>query len=349
MKGELAGLSRRVRRARARRADLRSRSALDSVLASSRDRHDSTEPAETTPRAVSLLTAAIVHDSIGDVASAWETRDGLTERGIPTVEVSPYSALPSSGVVVGGGELLSGAPLLEPFRLRGEHLLNATGIRPGVTSAETLRYLEDYRFVSVRDDESVEVLERLGIAAHAVPCPATLISPLPFEKLHTWPGLGALRRLEPGEYCVVHRHPVVEAVIPASLRDRMVVVDMQAWARWPWTIGGVELTPHTPEVLQSLVANARFVVTNSLHLAIMATGAAVPFAVVRSDDDQFEKTRRYLARAGLREFGCRDWEGAKRAVESTSTDVARVSHSERAAAASHLDALATAIGWSPPG
>lgn len=298
---------------------------------------------------VGLLTAGVWHDSIGDVATAQATVDGLALRGIPVRQLPwPGDARPSETLVIGGGGLLT-RPVnrawdaMLDYRVRGPHVLNAVGINvDSADDEDDLSYLREYRLVSVRDEVGAEALARFVDDVSIVPCPATLVPSMPFSELVRLPDFSSLSELEPSGYAVVHRHPSLERV-PASLEMPTVVVDMQAWIGRPWCGGGLSVPTRSPTVAMTLVRHARCVFGLSLHLAIFALASGVPFSYLDLRDRQGRKVTRYLVRAGIDSTRCTEWQDLPAAATDNADAIRRVGALERVRAEAHLDAIATAL------
>lgn len=267
------------------------------------------------------------------------------------------TSFPDAGhdtLVVGGGDLLSDDPAgpwkaIKPwFRPRGRHVLNAVGVDPAAVDRLDLSYLSEYRMVTVRDDlASLGNLVARVDNVRSVPCPATLVEPLPWEVLCSLPEHGPyLRGLEPGGYVVVHRHQRLHRAAVAVLRRRLpvLVVDVQHHRRQPWVLPGCRVVPvtHSPAVVMTLVANAMAVLTVSLHLAVFALGTGAPFAVRDHPGYQLGKIHRYLARAGIEEAITAQADMLDHALALTDRALA-AGRAETAAAVQHLDELAALL------
>ncbi len=286
-------------------------------IANGFDRHDRIEFETLTDSsridlqyAVPVCTVAPFHNSVGDQSTAEVTQMWLTRLGAPSYLTSFWNCEETATpTVIGGGDLL-GRPLAGPwasikpaFLPRGPNLTNAVGIDLATFDDDCAEVMQDYRYISVRDRESVELLSDKGLSASATPCPATLQDGPEFKVLLSLPRLGALSELKEKGYYVLHKHPRLEQVANDLRRSKtpFVVVDMQGHAEHSWYGGGIVLdSVHSPSVIRSLVASSAGVFTVSLHLAVFAVGAGVPFAVSRGDSYQADKTLRYLRRAGFK-------------------------------------------------
>ena len=261
---------------------------------------------ESVSSVVPVSTVAPFHNSIGDLSTAQITQEFLARSGVPSYLTSFWDH-DHEHLVIGGGEI-AGAPLRGAWRYvkplflpEGRHVLNAVGVQENIRNRD-LGVLQDYLYVSVRDHEGAEMLRASGkVEAAVVPCPATLQHGIPLELLPSLPRFERLSDLEVGNYVVVHKHPTLRSVAQQIARSghQVVVVDMQAHALHAWGRTGLVVpSTHSPPVIMGLVRSSMAVITSSLHLAIFALGASIPFVAIDTDDDQSTKVRRYLSRAG---------------------------------------------------
>lgn len=300
---------------------------------------------------IGVLTVAPWHNSLGDIASSEATVTHLVDAGFAARPVICPGDGDPAHLVIGGGDLLGGTSrwraIKRRFEVPGPHVLNAVGVDLASIDDIDWAFTADYRLVTVRDDDTAAALRPRLPAVRAVPCPATLIEPLPWEQLIALPGYRALRGLEPGAYVLVHRHPQLRRAARQLGRDAglpLVVVDVQAHAQHPWGRAGLVMAPtHSPRVMVTLVRHARLVVSCSLHLCIFAIGQDVPFAMLYRDGYQAEKIRRYLARAGVEDACCEDRRRLVDVAQGLESRVAAVGESERALALAHLDAVDAAL------
>lgn len=277
---------------------------------------------------VELLTAGSWLYSVGDIATAKATARELAIRGIPVVEVD--QATQTRTAVIGGGHVLGHMPHLEHFIVPGRHVLNAVGAhRSGDYS-----YLSEYRYLSVRDHDSAEII---GHKCSVVPCPAIILEPSPI----TLREVGIRQR---GGHVVVHRDPCVARALERQSLD-MLVVDPQPLRHCPWMLGGHEVPPSPfPEVMIAALLGAHACVTRSLHLSIFALCAGVPFACLDiGDEPQSNKLRAYWKRADMEDV-MYDGDDPVRHAVSLKHNWPECRARQRAAVASHFDAIARAIG-----
>jgi hypothetical protein len=111
--------------------------------------NDAFGPQET--KAVPVSTVATFHNSIGDISTGQVTQNYLSAVGISFWDSSQET------IVIGGGEIIGfgshgWGPIKGKFLPGGNHILNTIGYDIGSGSAEDLKVLKDYRYVSVRDE-----------------------------------------------------------------------------------------------------------------------------------------------------------------------------------------------------
>lgn len=300
---------------------------------------------------IGVLTVAPWHNSIGDIASSDATVAYLVDAGFAARPVTTAEEGNPTHLVVGGGDLLGGTgkwkAIKRRFEVPGPHVLNAVGVDPANIDGVDWSFTADYRLVTVRDNEVTAALRDRLPSVHSVPCPATLIEPLPWDQLLALPRHQALRQLEPGGYVVIHRHPQLRRAARRVARDAgapLVVVDAQAHAQHAWGRRGLIVAPtHSPRVVVTLVQHARMVISLSLHLCVFALGQQVPFAVSYRGGYQSEKIRRYLARAGIEDACSEDPRRLVLVADRIGTRVAAVGESERTLALAHLGNVAAAL------
>lgn len=247
---------------------------------------------------VELLTAGLWHDSIGDIALMQATIQQLAIRGVPVVPVSYASG--KHTCIVGGGHILvtnrspdrSWWQALQVYHLNGCHILNAVGVAEDGGDG-TFEYLENYLYVSVRDDYSRKILERYVANVVSVPCTAILLQKPNLEYFRRLPTYHHLDQLLNTEYIVVD----TEVCDSIKTSYRKVPVDTRPWMKRG---GPNQLTHRNPDTLLSLICGAKVVVASSLHLSIMAMAMDVPF-VYYAKSNTPEKGFRYYERAGFSE------------------------------------------------
>lgn len=300
---------------------------------------------------IGVLTVAPWHNSIGDLATADATVTHLVDAGFAARSVTTPEEGQPTHLVIGGGDLLAGAGRWEAIKRRfevpGRHVLNAVGVNLGSIDRVDWGFTRDYLVVTVRDNETVKALQDRVPKVEAVPCPATLVEPLPWAELQVLPNFSMLKPLEPGGYVVVHRHPRLRRAVRRLEKETgvpAVIVDAQAHHQYPWGRNGIVVpATHSTRVVMTLVQNARLVVGSSLHLCIMSMGAGVPFVAYYRSGYQAEKTRRYLARAGIEEAIVHDRRQILPVAEKVGRVIATVSQSERAAAEAHLATIVASL------
>jgi hypothetical protein len=302
--------------------------------------------------AIPVSTVAPFHNSIGDISTGQVTQNYLAANGIPSYSTSFWDK-DHKTIVIGGGEIIgfptvSAWSKLKPLFLpRGNHILNAIGFDIGTGTDADLGVLADYKYVSVRDDLIAERFRKYSTNLAVVPCPATLQYGIPLSLIKALPRFEFLRPLEENNYIVVHRHPNMEAIAKRlrKMGYRLVVVDMQAHAKHPWSNANDFIVPtglHSPELIQGLVNSAFAIVTVSLHLAIFSIGANKPFAAVSDETKQSAKVRRYLARAGIDAVMADKQDDLLSLALQYRSDLSAASASEKAKTLRHLQDVAAA-------
>lgn len=233
---------------------------------------------------VELLTAGSWLYSVGDIATAQATANELAMRGVSVVTMD--QATQNRTAVIGGGHVLGHMPHLNHFIVTGRHILNAVGAH----RSGDYGYLREYRYLSVRDHESADII---GQSCAVVPCPAIMLEPSPIMLRE----LGTRRR---GGHVVVHRDLSVARSVERQTLD-MLVVDPQPLRNCPWPLGGREMPASPfPTMIIAAMQGAHAVVTRSLHLSIFALCAGVPFACIDlGDEPQSNKLRNYWRRANM--------------------------------------------------
>jgi len=259
---------------------------------------DQTKPSKErigTMQPVEVLTAGLWHDSIGDIAILQATLQQLAIREIPAIAVNHASGLRTC--IVGGGRIIhpqvSGGwkEVLKPFHVPGPHILNGVEV-VGDVDADTLSWLNDYRYVSVRDLASLEKVRVARPDAVAVPCTAVLLEPPNQDYCRQLPGLKLLNRLHGSEYAVIDFESVSKWKCPMQ----SVVVNTRGWNVQDTR---AEFQHRNPDALLALLAGARVCVATTLHLSILAMAAGTPFVYDTGMSGTPDKGRLYWTRAGL--------------------------------------------------
>ncbi|WP_437226565.1 polysaccharide pyruvyl transferase family protein [Planctomicrobium sp. SH661] len=284
---------------------------------------------------VDLICADSWLCNAGDVASALATANGLAERGVPVCRVPDYRGRQT---IIGGGDLLGAGPNADLFCPRGPHSLNAVSVRadPG-----DLSYLQDYRYLSFRDHTSVE---KAGLTnVHVVPCPTVLLSPLPWNVACAVPRWGHLQHHRPKNYVVIHARAELSG-LANGCPDAVIAVEPAPYCWHPWEAKGWRLPmTHSPELILTVIAGAKAVITLSLHLSILACAVGTPFCVpLRGNPQQSAKVAAYWQRAGLPEV-VYDGDRPVRHALRLQKRIGQVRKTEMVAAKGHLDRLAAAI------
>lgn len=213
------------------------------------------------------------------------TITALARRGVP-IDTQP-SRTDCFRNIIGGGHLLGYQSHLKQHVVHGPHILNAAGVHANGDYS----YIKEYLYVAVRDQVSRDILGRGDL----VPCPAMLLSAQARRDAFS----EEKSRLRDG-HIVLHRDPLVERSMAKQCAD-ILVVDPQPNRRVPWNSGGREMpVTHSPYLMFQEILGAYCVVTRSLHLAIFALAAAVPFCCIDlGDEPQSNKMREYFRRAGI--------------------------------------------------
>jgi hypothetical protein len=276
---------------------------------------------------VDVLTTAPWMFSVGDIATLQETQRQLAHRNIASVAVD--EPRPGRTTVVGGGHILGHMPHLSHFCVPGQHLLSAVGAHS--TEAADWSFLREYRYRSVRDATSAEII---GGNCSLVPCPAVLIEP-------TTRQIRAAGHRS-GGHVVLHNDPIVARAIESRIVTA-TILDPQPGRKCVWRLGGDVLpTMHDPGLMVAAIVGAHAVVTRSLHLSIFALAAGVPFCCIDTGDEpQSNKMRDYWMRAGAPEVMYDGDDPIRHAVSFT--DWKSLRDRERAAARSHMDAMSEVI------
>lgn len=252
---------------------------------------------------VHLATTGASITSVGDIAIAMATTQSLVTRGVAVYETCRKPVLSQKPtLVIGGGHILPQERgcrngLYDQFLVKGKHILNSVGVRVHELQNHSWEYLENYRYLSVRDVPSFESIRKHVPAKeiYLTPCPATLLKPMEFEEMVKLPDFEWLEQEQ--NYVLIH--PVDNLRLMRNIPGDAIAIETQPWlqrvsnSRWrsvPYT--------HSPEVLASVVSRASMVITRSLHLAIFAISNGIPFCChTLKQDAQTEKLKSYFQRA----------------------------------------------------
>lgn len=202
-------------------------------------------------------------------------------------------------LVIGGGELLHppGHPFYDLFRVPGEHVLNTVGTYGEVEAS----YLSSYRLVTVRSAADRDNLRGLEREARVAPCLSVLFGGLAEDRpvamprdpllLHLHAGaflpgtasalVSLLRRLDPPVAMMPFTHHNCDGALQAVLAGA-------AGLPAPLDVAG-------PDQAYAAIRRARAVVVTSLHAAIFAYVAGVPFLALPYSP----KVRHFLTERGL--------------------------------------------------
>jgi hypothetical protein len=202
-------------------------------------------------------------------------------------------------LVIGGGELLhpAGHGFYDVFRIPGEHVLNTVGTYGEVEAS----HLSDYRLVTVRSGADRDHLRGHSREVKVAPCLSVLFGGLAEDRrvppargalllhLHA----GALRpATAPAMVSLLRRLDTPVAFLPFTHHNSdaalQTVLAAGAGLAPPLAVNG-------PDEAFWAIRRARAVVSASLHAALFAYIAGVPFLAIPYDP----KVRYFLAERGL--------------------------------------------------
>jgi hypothetical protein len=250
------------------------------------------------------LSANTGDQAVGVAALRLARRAGLTQ--VEPVRIGASVLNDYDRLIVGGGELLhpEGHPFYDLFRVPGEHILNSAGCFGEVEAG----HLSSYRLVSVRSLADRERLTGVRRDVEVAPCltvlfpdlfeggPATLSSQSTLVHLHA----GALPPEQAPTVAAWLREldgPV--ALLPFTHYNR----DEELLRHFARIVGLVApLETANPDQAFALIQRAKSVVVASLHAAIFAYSAGVPFLVFGYSP----KVEHFLGERGLGQRLLRD-------------------------------------------
>lgn len=226
-----------------------------------------------------------VSDNTGDIAIGLALKQLLKSKGYDGVVIDPYSKkdLSSKLVIVGGGELIrdAGDDFYDSFRLAGRHILNGVG----VNSKRSLKYLNDYHFVSARSKAEAKLLQpSVKQTVQVVPCVTTNL----VSKKYKIKGLEKLT----GEKVVgIHLVPDVLKMCPNIIESinniphKKVFIpfthynyDQSFMKHLPFDkSNALILDSLEPLQLHSVISQMDYVLVSSLHATIFAYSQNIPF------------------------------------------------------------------------
>ncbi|MBI2837740.1 MAG: polysaccharide pyruvyl transferase family protein [Acidobacteria bacterium] len=220
-------------------------------------------------------------------------------QGLEPVSIGESLAERYELLVIGGGELLHppGHPFYDLFRVPGEHVLNTVGTYGEVEAS----YLSSYRLITVRSAADRDNLRGLAREARVAPCLSVLFGEIAEDRpvmmgqdpllLHLHAGVflpgtasalvSLLRRLEPPVAMLPFTHHNCDGALQA-------VLAAAAGLPAPLEVAG-------PDQAFAAIRRARAVIVTSLHAAIFAYVAGVPFLAMPYSP----KVRHFLAERGL--------------------------------------------------
>jgi len=287
--------------------------------------------------AIELLTAGTWHDSIGDIAIMQTMQNEMALRGVPVVSQSHWSG--SGSAIIGGGWLLhpNGMqdPILAPFHIGGQHVLNAVSVASGEGNFEHLKH---YKLVTVRDEFSRQQLLPFRSDAKCVPCSTVLLKRPNIDYLTNCHGYRWLKTLKErkGEFVVYD----IELEKMVGDYIHRIPVDTRGFMRRK---SDGKLCEHrNPEALLALISQAKCVITASLHLSIFSMAMGVPF--VWPNQGQFaSKGINYWGRAGFPEACCEVGTDLLAHALNYRAKMLDVRGDEIRRATEHLDEIATLL------
>lgn len=290
------------------------------------------------------LSANTGDRAVGLAALRLARRAGLTN--VEPVPLGASLLADYDCLIVGGGELLhpAGHPFYDLFRPPGEHILNSVGCFGRVEAG----HLSSYRLVSVRSQADREQLLGVERDIEVAPC-LTVLFPDLVEDGPTPPSSGTtLVHLHAGAITPVQGLTVVSwlrqldgpvAFLPFTHYNRDEVL-LGHFARAAGL--GAPLESSDPDQAFAAIRSAKAVVVASLHAAIFAYSAGVPFLVFGYSP----KVEQFLGERGLGERLLRDASDlASRShlLAAKSVDWESQLRRDRAAAAALFDRIAKAV------
>jgi len=291
-----------------------------------------------TKRCVELLTVGLWHDSVGDIALMQATAQQLSIRGVPVMCRSISTG--SRPCVVGGGYLLSNitsgmwSHVLRPFQVRGGHFLNAVG----VGGRGDYGFVGDWKYVSVRDHVSRDFLAPSlpkDKEIHLVPCPAVLLEVPNVTYLRRCPGGEVMKDLPLQGFVVVD----CEAEwAHGKIKEPLLPLDTRPWMKKGWLGKPLRNQTRSPEMMMGIMKCAKAVITESLHMSIMAMAVGVPF-VVSARGGTAAKPAAYFKRAGIPEIVVKPNANIVNQALELHTKMLAVRKLEQDRARKHLDAM----------
>jgi len=218
----------------------------------------------------------------GDVAIGQVMADFMTSQGVKFEQGGP-DAPEADTFVIGGGHLLQpgSEEYYQGFRRHGQHHLYSVGVSGGVGA---VRYLKNYRSVSVRTKNDKKILSKLtsGVKIDVYPCPANLL-PIEPSGITVEPGTVGVQVFYPG-YPEAYIEQLKGQKILAfpwrrSIRGETVDDLIGAKAIAEKLNGELLPTGLSPGQYRDVIQQLDFFVCQSLHAAMWAYQSNVSFTV----------------------------------------------------------------------
>lgn len=224
------------------------------------------------------------YKNTGDSAMGIVMKDILESNGIKYVKINPFDENKKSFdlIITGGGQIIRnpGNFYYDNFRVWGTHILNAVE----VTNFDDLRFLEEYKYVTVRTSESAKKLNNIGIKAVCVPdiCIAMknkgtgIKIPENSIGVHLMPLVGQdnFRQHVSFVKTMIKQSKVV--LIPVTHYAKDYAYLKRIHKLLPETI---LLEEHNPQIIFDTIGSLKMLVSMSLHAAIFAYTQRVNFIV----------------------------------------------------------------------
>ena len=163
--------------------------------------------------------------------------------------------------------------------------------------------------------------------------PAVLLEKPTFSYFRNLPGCELLKKHKLHDYVVAD----IEADwLSGTISEPIIPVDTRPWMKKTWKGKPIALQTRSPDVILALMSGAKAVITESLHMSIMAMAMGTPFAVSHRGATS-AKPLAYFNRAGFPEaFRPASGSIVKEALAMADTMLG-VRKEEQDAARKHLD------------
>ena len=228
----------------------------------------------------------ILYDNIsgntGDIAIGVSLKQIFSLLGIECDELIPgrFNPREYDTIVIGGGDLLRPRWnfFYNKFRVRGNHILNATGI---VGNPPDLGYLDEYQYVTVRSNADRNKLKYLHHEIEMVPCTTMLLEDIqtfkwplrhPSLGIHMFPQLSKREEKQFIEWA--NSLPFFIYFLPITHYNK----DIEYMKKLSGKIKNSELLPILkPLEIFTIIGKFDYFISCSLHGAIFAYTHNVPF------------------------------------------------------------------------